>query len=228
MPFQLGLRLNRPKHAPCPVDETLDEGDAFGPLQVLHAAGHSPGHLAFHWPERQLPDRRRRGRDVAGALRRLDGVQPEPAAARGVAAPDGGARRARSSASATATRSPRRGRQGSFARCLAKTAARLSAVPGPLAQLVEQGTLNPKVEGSNPSPAMLKPLQIARLSLRGAARIGRGRTSQEKACDLTTRSVVAKLLHIDDLERVEAGATFRGYRRPNGSRLISPLRAGRP
>ena len=39
---------------PCPVDETLDEGDAFGPLQVLHAAGHSPGHLAFHWPERQF------------------------------------------------------------------------------------------------------------------------------------------------------------------------------
>ena len=29
--------------------------------------------------------------------------------------------------------------------------ARLDAAPGPLAQLVEQGTLNPKVEGSNPS-----------------------------------------------------------------------------
>ncbi len=51
-PFQLGLRLNRPKHVPCPVDEGLDDGDAFGPLQVLHAPGHSPGHLAFVWPER--------------------------------------------------------------------------------------------------------------------------------------------------------------------------------
>jgi len=53
-PFQLGLWLGRPKHMPCPVDETLEDGDAFGPLQVLHAAGHSPGHLAFHWPERQF------------------------------------------------------------------------------------------------------------------------------------------------------------------------------
>ena len=54
LPFQLGLWLNRPKHVPCPVDETLAEGDAFGPLQVLHAAGHSPGHLAFWWPERRF------------------------------------------------------------------------------------------------------------------------------------------------------------------------------
>ena len=53
VPFQLGLWLGRPKHDPCPVDETLDDGDAFGPLQVLHAAGHSPGHLAFYWPERR-------------------------------------------------------------------------------------------------------------------------------------------------------------------------------
>jgi len=52
MPFQLGLWLNRPKHVPCPPDETLEDGDTFGPLQVLHAAGHSPGHLAFWWPER--------------------------------------------------------------------------------------------------------------------------------------------------------------------------------
>ena len=52
IPFQIGLRFNIPKHVPCPVDEGLEEGDAFGPLQVLHAAGHSPGHLAFFWPER--------------------------------------------------------------------------------------------------------------------------------------------------------------------------------
>jgi glyoxylase-like metal-dependent hydrolase (beta-lactamase superfamily II) len=54
LPFQLGLRLNRPKHAPCPVDEAIDEGDAVGPLEVLHAPGHSPGHLAFYWPERRF------------------------------------------------------------------------------------------------------------------------------------------------------------------------------
>jgi glyoxylase-like metal-dependent hydrolase (beta-lactamase superfamily II) len=54
LPFQLGLWLGRPKHKPCGVDELLDEGDAFGPLQVLHAPGHSPGHLAFWWPEREF------------------------------------------------------------------------------------------------------------------------------------------------------------------------------
>jgi glyoxylase-like metal-dependent hydrolase (beta-lactamase superfamily II) len=54
IPFQLGLWLNRPRHVPSPVDELLDEGDAFGPLQVMHAPGHSPGHLAFWWPERRF------------------------------------------------------------------------------------------------------------------------------------------------------------------------------
>ena len=54
LPFQLGLRLNRPKHVPCPIEEVLADGDAFGPLQVLHAPGHSPGHLAFWWPERSF------------------------------------------------------------------------------------------------------------------------------------------------------------------------------
>jgi glyoxylase-like metal-dependent hydrolase (beta-lactamase superfamily II) len=54
LPFQLGLRFNRPKHVPCPVDETLADDDSFGPLQVLHAPGHSPGHLAFFWPERSV------------------------------------------------------------------------------------------------------------------------------------------------------------------------------
>ena len=54
IPFQLGLWLGRPKHTPCPVDELLDDGDTLGPLQVLHASGHSPGHLAFAWPERKF------------------------------------------------------------------------------------------------------------------------------------------------------------------------------
>jgi glyoxylase-like metal-dependent hydrolase (beta-lactamase superfamily II) len=52
LPFQLGLRLNRPKHIPCPGDEAHGDGDSFGPLQVLHIPGHSPGHLGFHWAER--------------------------------------------------------------------------------------------------------------------------------------------------------------------------------
>jgi glyoxylase-like metal-dependent hydrolase (beta-lactamase superfamily II) len=54
LPFQVGLWLGRPKHVPCPVDELLGEGDALGPLQVLHTPGHSPGHLAFFWPERRF------------------------------------------------------------------------------------------------------------------------------------------------------------------------------
>jgi glyoxylase-like metal-dependent hydrolase (beta-lactamase superfamily II) len=53
-PFQIGLRFNLPKHDPCPVDETLLEGDAVGPLQVLHVPGHTPGHLGFYWPERRF------------------------------------------------------------------------------------------------------------------------------------------------------------------------------
>jgi glyoxylase-like metal-dependent hydrolase (beta-lactamase superfamily II) len=53
-PFQIGIFLGRPKHRPCPIDESVGEGDAVGPLEVLHAPGHSPGHLAFHWGERGL------------------------------------------------------------------------------------------------------------------------------------------------------------------------------
>ena len=53
-PFQVGLALGRPKHPPCPVDRHLEDEDEIGPLRVLHAPGHSPGHLAFHWPERRL------------------------------------------------------------------------------------------------------------------------------------------------------------------------------
>jgi glyoxylase-like metal-dependent hydrolase (beta-lactamase superfamily II) len=53
IPFRLGLALGLPKHPPCPVDEPLADGDAFGPFQVVHAPGHSPGHLAFWWEERR-------------------------------------------------------------------------------------------------------------------------------------------------------------------------------
>ena len=50
-PLQLGLTLGIGKHPPCPVDQPLVDGDKVGSLQVLHAPGHSPGHLAFWWPE---------------------------------------------------------------------------------------------------------------------------------------------------------------------------------
>ena len=46
-PFQVGIFLNRPKHRPVPIDESIGDGGAFGPLQVLYVPGHSPGHLAY-------------------------------------------------------------------------------------------------------------------------------------------------------------------------------------
>ena len=52
-PLQLALNLNLSKHPPVRVDEYIHEGDHVGPLTVLHAPGHSPGHLAFYWPERR-------------------------------------------------------------------------------------------------------------------------------------------------------------------------------
>jgi glyoxylase-like metal-dependent hydrolase (beta-lactamase superfamily II) len=51
--LQLGLALGIGKHPPCPVDRPLKDGDRVGPLRVLHTPGHSPGHLAFWWPERR-------------------------------------------------------------------------------------------------------------------------------------------------------------------------------
>lgn len=51
-PMRIGLALGRPKHAPCPVDRALREGDQVGPLRVVHIPGHTPGHLAFHWEQR--------------------------------------------------------------------------------------------------------------------------------------------------------------------------------
>ena len=53
-PFQVGIFLNRPRHRPCPIDESIGDEAMVGPLRVLHVPGHSPGHLGFHWPERGL------------------------------------------------------------------------------------------------------------------------------------------------------------------------------
>jgi glyoxylase-like metal-dependent hydrolase (beta-lactamase superfamily II) len=50
-PLQFALAMGLGKHPPCPVDVVIGEEDEVGPLQVIHAPGHSPGHLAFLWPE---------------------------------------------------------------------------------------------------------------------------------------------------------------------------------
>jgi glyoxylase-like metal-dependent hydrolase (beta-lactamase superfamily II) len=52
-PYQLALDLGLGAHPACPIDRVVVDGDAIGPLQVMHTPGHSPGHLAFYWPERR-------------------------------------------------------------------------------------------------------------------------------------------------------------------------------
>jgi glyoxylase-like metal-dependent hydrolase (beta-lactamase superfamily II) len=53
-PFQFGAALGLGRHPPVDVHDYVHEGDRIGPLHVIHAPGHTPGHLAFHWPERRL------------------------------------------------------------------------------------------------------------------------------------------------------------------------------
>lgn len=48
---QLTGRWN--KHEGQPVDQLIDEGDQIGPLRVIYTPGHTPGHVAFYWPERK-------------------------------------------------------------------------------------------------------------------------------------------------------------------------------
>lgn len=52
--LQLGILLGLNPHRPCPIDRPLADGDAVGPLQVIYAPGHSPGHMAFYWPEKRV------------------------------------------------------------------------------------------------------------------------------------------------------------------------------
>ena len=52
-PLQVGLNLDIVKHVPIYVDHYIHQGDRIGPLQVIFAPGHSPGHLAFYWSERR-------------------------------------------------------------------------------------------------------------------------------------------------------------------------------
>lgn len=53
-PLQVAITLGFGAHPPCPVDRTVKDGDRIGPLHVVDAPGHSPGHLAFYWPERHV------------------------------------------------------------------------------------------------------------------------------------------------------------------------------
>lgn len=41
------------KHPPARVDHFISGGDKVGPLEVVFAPGHTPGHLTFYWPERR-------------------------------------------------------------------------------------------------------------------------------------------------------------------------------
>ncbi|MCO6450459.1 MAG: MBL fold metallo-hydrolase [Caldilineales bacterium] len=52
-PLQIALNLGVSKHPPIQVEHFVHDGDQIGPVQVVFAPGHSPGHLAFYWPERR-------------------------------------------------------------------------------------------------------------------------------------------------------------------------------
>ena len=52
--LQMGLNLDIARHHAVMIEEYVHEGDQIGPLQVIFAAGHSPGHLAFYWSERRV------------------------------------------------------------------------------------------------------------------------------------------------------------------------------
>ena len=49
-PFQVASRFST--FPPCKVDALLNDGDQVGPIRVIYTPGHTPGHLAFYWPER--------------------------------------------------------------------------------------------------------------------------------------------------------------------------------
>jgi glyoxylase-like metal-dependent hydrolase (beta-lactamase superfamily II) len=51
--LQVAFVLGLGKPNPCDVDQNLEDGDHVGPLTVMHAPGHTPGSLAFYWPEKK-------------------------------------------------------------------------------------------------------------------------------------------------------------------------------
>ncbi|HYP05412.1 MAG TPA: MBL fold metallo-hydrolase [Bryobacteraceae bacterium] len=52
-PLQVAFVLGLGVPPPCEVDESLKDGDHVGPLTVMHAPGHTPGSMAFYWPEKK-------------------------------------------------------------------------------------------------------------------------------------------------------------------------------
>ena len=52
-PYQVAFVLGARMPPPFEVHETIKDGDHVGPLTVMHAPGHTPGTLAFYWPERK-------------------------------------------------------------------------------------------------------------------------------------------------------------------------------
>ena len=52
--FRLGLAFGLFPHRRCPVDVPVRDGDTVGPLTVVHAPGHTPGHLALLSPEARV------------------------------------------------------------------------------------------------------------------------------------------------------------------------------
>jgi glyoxylase-like metal-dependent hydrolase (beta-lactamase superfamily II) len=53
IPLQVGLALGIGAHPPCQVDRFVTDKDQVGPLEVIFAPGHAPGHLAFYWEDRK-------------------------------------------------------------------------------------------------------------------------------------------------------------------------------
>jgi len=51
--YQAAFVLHLKIPPPCPVDQTLKDGDRVGPLTVLHTPGHTAGSLSFYWPEKR-------------------------------------------------------------------------------------------------------------------------------------------------------------------------------
>lgn len=51
--LQFGAALGFGKHPPCPIDGSVREGDKIGSIEVIHAPGHTPGHLAFWWGDKK-------------------------------------------------------------------------------------------------------------------------------------------------------------------------------